>query len=64
MNGRFAKSLNDVPYDLRTYVSDEASRAYNLGRAIAVYIEDGKAYVRTAFPAYFNGNTNPRNFIR
>jgi hypothetical protein len=64
MNGRFAKSLNDVPRDLRTYVSDQASLAYNLGCAIAVWIENGKAYIKTGFPLYFNGNSNPRNFIR
>jgi|WetSurSiteA1Bulk_404760.scaffolds.fasta_scaffold76483_1 hypothetical protein len=64
MNGRFAKSLNDVPVDLRTYVSDQASLAYNLGCAIAVWIENGKAYVKTAFYPYLNGNSNPRNFIR
>ena len=64
MNARFAKSLDDVPYDLRDYVSDEALKAYNLGRAIAVWVDNGKAYIKTAFPAYLNGNVNPRNFIK
>ena len=60
----FAKSLEDVPDDLRAYVSNQASLAYNLGYSIAVWIENGKAHIKIAYGPRINGLLNPRNFIR
>lgn len=59
----FVNTLNQVPADLRKMVSDEATKAYNLGKSIAVWVENGKVYTRAVWGVYLNGNNNPRNFI-
>lgn len=59
----FAKTLNQIPVDLRKMVSDEATKAYHLGKSLAVWVENGKVYTKAAWGTYLNGNTNPRNFI-